>query len=205
MTNNLYSLPSAVGAMLVLLLCGCGRELANVPPRNTIICCFGDSLVSGVGAKEAESYPAHLAQITGRPVQAWGTSGDTTSDGVAKLARFAGSEFGIVIVTLGGNDILQRKPWDETRANLETIFQTLIDSGAVVVFTGITGPLNPTRNREYGKLCKAYGVLYIPEILDGIRNRDELMSDAIHPNADGYRRMAERIARELQQAGLLGV
>jgi acyl-CoA thioesterase-1 len=193
---------------ILLLLVGCGGpvQLANTPPQNLRICCFGDSLVEGVGAGGAENkYPAVLDSLLPghHEVVAWGTSGDTTADGLNKLPMFADQEFGIIVVTLGGNDILQRVHWDTTKANLHSLFQKLTGTGAVVVFTGVTGPLNPTRNSHYAKICKAEGVLLVPEILDGILNNSDLKADEIHPNAAGYRLMAERVAAALADASLL--
>jgi acyl-CoA thioesterase-1 len=193
--------------LLLLLLLGCGKPapLANTPPQSRRICCFGDSLVEGVGAGgKAHSYPAVLDELLpDYEVVALGRSGDTTADGLAKTAAFAGEKFGIIVVTLGGNYILQRVHWDTTKANLHAIFQALKESGAVVAFTGVTGPLNPTRNSHYAKICEAEGVLLIPEILDGILSHPELKADEVHPNAAGYRIVAERVAEALREAALL--
>jgi lysophospholipase L1-like esterase len=192
----------------LLLVVGCNRNrwpLTNAPPRATTIACFGDSLVAGVGAPAGESYPAQLAKRLDRPVAAHGKSGDTTADALPKAAGVAQRGYGIIVVTLGGNDILQRVQWSETERNLRQLFRDLQQGGAVVVFTGVTGPLNPSRNRLYRDLCREAGVLYIPEILDGILNNTDLKADEVHPNARGYQLMAERVATALQQAGLLGV
>ncbi len=185
---------------------GCGKapELTNIPPQNARICCFGDSLVHGTGAdSEDDSYPMQLAAITDRDVTKWGTPGDTTADALNKLSKFDGEPFGIIIVTLGGNDILKRLRWPDTEANLREIFRYLHATGAVLVFTGVTGPLNPTRDKIYADICEELGIVYIPEILDGIKNDGALMADPVHPNTAGYRRIAERIAMDLGEAGLL--
>ena len=191
----------------LLLFAGCGRPtpLSNLPPQNTRICCFGDSLVEGVGAGGDEfSYPAVLnSLLSNNEIVALGTSGDTTADGLSKTAMFADQKFGVIVVTLGGNDILQRVHWDTTKKNLHSIFQALKETGAVVVFTGVTGPLNPTRNKHYAKICDAEGVLMIPEILDGILSNPDLKADEVHPNAEGYRIMAKRVAAALKEAGLV--
>jgi lysophospholipase L1-like esterase len=192
---------------LAFLLVGCSGpvELANLPPQDTRICCFGDSLVAGVGAGDAKrTYPAVLdGLLPGNAVLAFGSSGDTTADGLTKVAKFANQKFGIVVVTLGGNDILQRVHWDSTKANLHSLFQQLKTTGAVVVFTGVTGPLNPTRNSHYAKICEAEGVLLVPEILKGILSDPDLKADEVHPNAEGYRLVAERVAGALREAGLV--
>jgi len=97
--------------LLFFLLSGCGRDvqLKNFPPQNRTICCFGDSLVYGTGASSTkESYPSVLGEITGLEVTNWGTPGDTTAQALPKCNEIPKQSFGIVIVTLGGNDILQR-------------------------------------------------------------------------------------------------
>ena len=190
---------------VALFLVGCSApEFRNNPPRNLRICCFGDSLVEGVGAsnRDKTSYAAQLGTMLGAEVTNWGTSGDTTGDGVRKLDRFQGQDFGIVVVTLGGNDILRRVHWQETKGNLETIFTRLTDAGHFVVFTGVVGPLNPTRSKHYGKLCEQFGVLYVPDVLDDVTGNPDMLADEIHPNDAGYRLMAERVARAIRDAGL---
>lgn len=194
-----------LSGLLGLLCIGCGEPtaLVNMPPRNGMVACFGDSLVAGVGASSPDaSYPSLLSHYLGQPVANLGRSGDTTGAGVARLAEFADSEFGVVIVTLGGNDILRRVHWDETVANLEHIFSFWQQNGAVVVFTGVIGPLNPTRDKHYAKLCEAAGVLYIADILDDILGNPPLMADEIHPNDKGYDLVAKRVAAALTNAGL---
>lgn len=193
-------------AWLLLILAftfGCGKPavVTNAPPRNASIACFGDSLVEGVGASSAKTtYPAQLGSMLGLPVVNLGQRGDTTADSVRRLAEFANSDYGIIIVTLGGNDILQRVHWDTTVENLRKIFAGLQETGAVVVFTGVTGPLNMTRDKHYGKLCEASGVLYVSEILNGVFGNSELMSDGIHPNDAGYERVAVKVAEALRVA-----
>ena len=199
--NNYFYLTIVNWIPLLLMVVSCGEtpQIKNYPPQNNEICCFGDSLVYGVGADSpADAYPDVLAKLTGRSVYNWGTSGDTTSDGLNKCIKFQERKFGAVIVTLGGNDILRRIRWEITKENLRKIFQLIQESGAVVVFTGVTGPLNPTREKLYGVICKEQGVLYIPEILKGIMNNTDLKSDEIHPNSEGYKLMAERVSRFME-------
>ena len=202
----LSKLNLALPFLLLILSFGCGSsiQLKNLPLQNNTICCFGDSLVYGVGAKTPEeSYPSILKILTNRDVSSWGTPGDTTEQALLKCAEFENHQFGMVIVTIGGNDILQRVRWEKTEKNLRLIFQKIQSTGAVVVFTGVTGPLNPTRNKLYRKICKKEGVHYIPEILDGITNDPALRADEVHPNSQGYKIMAERIVHSLKKADLL--
>ena len=204
------ALPASSRVIIILaasgwLTCGCRPKqvVANIPPQNEVICCFGDSLVAGYGASKDEAYPARLEVLTGQTVINMGSSGDTTKDGVARLKAFKPGEYGVIIVTLGGNDLLRRVDWEVTEQNLRQIFETLQGTGAAVVFTGVTMPLTSGRGKRYEALCKEMEVLYIPDLLDGILFNDDLKSDEIHPNAKGYQRIAERVAEILREENLL--
>lgn len=188
-----------------LLATSCGRTwpITHAPPPNPTICCFGDSLVVGYGAEQKESYPAVIAELTKQTVTSWGVSGETTGQALARTKKFKGRSFGLVIVTLGGNDILQRVAWADTERNLRTIFTDIQASGAVVAFTGVNGPLSVGLTDKYRNLCRSQGVYFIPDILAGILTNTDLKSDEIHPNAKGYRLMAERIVAALQKGHLL--
>jgi lysophospholipase L1-like esterase len=54
---------------------------------------------------------------------------------------------------------------------------------------------------DYEALAARTGSALIPDILDGMLGRRELMADAIHPNDRGYELMADRIEPVLR--GLL--
>ena len=144
-----------------------------------------------------------LGELIGREISALGTSGASTADGVDLCEQIATGACGVVIVTLGGNDIMQQVPYDETEKNLETIFMNLQGRGAVVVFTGVLSPLSLSRGRKYKALCKRMGVLFVPDIMAGIITNPRLRTDEVHPNAEGYRLIAERVATKLKTAGLV--
>ncbi len=176
------------------------EPLANVPPRPGPIVAFGDSLTQGVGARPEASYPAQLARLLGRPVINRGVAGETAAAALRRLERDVLAERpGVVLVLLGGNDLLQRNSADQAFAALEQIVERSIDSGAMVVLIGIEGL--PLVSEDFGSRFKAlarhHGCLYVPDILDGIFGRTALMADHIHPNAEGYALVAERVARAL--------
>ena len=50
----------------------------------------------------------------------------------------------------------------------------------------------------YEELCRTMDTVCIPNILDGVLGDQALMSDPIHPNDAGYRRMAELVYRALK-------
>ncbi|MDX9979030.1 MAG: GDSL-type esterase/lipase family protein [Lentisphaeria bacterium] len=198
--------------VVVLLLGGCFGwvnrpapkpnqwPIRNLPVGPGPIVCYGDSLVSGVGASSSrQTYPAQLGQLLGRPVQAQGTPGETTAGALASLRDGDGpKDAPLVVVTLGGNDILARTRLSVTEANLAEIFDLLHARGAVVAFTAIESPLSGQRGRSLAKLCRRHGVILVPDLLGDILGEDELMADPIHPNDAGYAIVAERIATALR-------
>ncbi|MFA4944834.1 MAG: GDSL-type esterase/lipase family protein [Lentisphaeria bacterium] len=163
------------------------------------ILCFGDSLVAGNGADSAETaYPAQLGQQLGREVTAAGFPGATTADALARLLDAPGLRAPVVVVTLGGNDLLNRVPFAATQENLAQIFRELQRRGAAVVYTGVTYPLLPRLTARQRRLCRETGVLFVPDLLGGLLGNPALMADSIHPNGEGYELVAGRVASAIR-------
>lgn len=172
--------------------------MRNHPPGPGPVLCFGDSLVAGVGADTAaDFFPRRLDERLNRRVAALGTPGMTTEEAVKRVRKDRRIVAPVVVVTLGGNDILQRVPLDETVENLRQLFAEFQRRGALVAYTGVDGPVG-SRTKRYRKLCRAHGVILVPSILKGIRDEPSLRSDQIHPNAKGYGVMAARAAEVLR-------
>jgi lysophospholipase L1-like esterase len=170
--------------------------IRNLPVQSGAVVCFGDSLVSGVGADTPEeTYPAKLERLLGREVVADGTPGETTGGALDVLKRGGGpQDVPLVIVTLGGNDMLNRVLLKSTLRNLAGIFEELQRRGSVVAFTVVESPISGGRGKALTKLCKKHGVIVVPDILGGILGRGKLKADPIHPNGKGYAIVAERVA-----------
>jgi hypothetical protein len=76
------------------------------------------------------------------------------------------------------------------------LFDSFIKQGAVVVFLAVRGGIfGSEREDMYERVAHAHGVLYVPDILEGILLKPELMHDGIHPNDAGYARIAERLGK----------
>lgn len=180
---------------------GTSDGVLNSPPRSGPIVAFGDSLTAGVGASRGSSYPEQLSRLIGLPVLERGRSGETAVQALARLETDVLAEDpSIVIVCLGGNDLLRNKDPEATFAALEEIVTKVTRSGAMAVLVGVEGV--PILTADFGKLYKDLasrtGCLLVPDILDGIFGRSKLMSDSIHPNDEGYGIMAERVAKKLR-------
>jgi len=169
-------------------------------PLPTIIA-FGDSLVTGYGASSAENPFMVLSASVGVPIMSLGVSGDTSANGLARVQQVIDAKPDIVIVVLGGNDALQRVPVEETEENLAMILKKLTDAGIRPVLVGVIGgfPKDPYASM-YERLSERFDAEFVPNVLSGLIGNDHYMSDAIHPNAAGYARMAERMLPVLVRA-----
>jgi acyl-CoA thioesterase-1 len=174
----------------------------NAPPGGGPIVALGDSLTAGFGVAPGRSFAEQLSAMIGRPIVNAGVNGDTVADGLRRLERdVLAHDPAIVIVCLGGNDLLRRNNADAAFASLETIVERIQDKGAMVVLVGVEGLalISADFGSRYADLAERRRCLYVPDILDGIWGRSNLMQgDNVHPNAEGARLMAERVAKALR-------
>lgn len=186
---------------------GCGEkvpQLTRLAPTDVIVA-FGDSLTFGTGAAEAESYPAVLASLVGRPVVRSGVPGEVTAQGLARLPEVIEEhQPRLMIVCLGGNDMLRKVGEAEIRSNLKTIIRTIKERGIAVVLIGVPKPALLTGAAEfYAEIAKEFGIPYEGKVVTSILYSPDMKADPIHPNAKGYRRMAEAVAGLLRKAGAI--
>ena len=189
-------------ALLALAAAGCGGAgpITNANPSGTSVIAFGDSLTAGYRVAEGEGWPERLSVLLGRPILNRGVSGDTTGDALARLERdVLADDPRVVLVCLGGNDMLRRLPADQQFDNLRTIIRRIQEKGALVVLIGTEGfkILSPVDyGARYEALARETGAVYVPDLMKGVLTDPALMADQIHPNARGYEKIARRIADE---------
>lgn len=168
--------------------------IKNYPPATGSIVAFGDSLVEGVGSPSTEGFILPLSEMLGEKIINMGVSGDTTVDGLNRLDKLIAEKPRVVLILLGGNDYIRKISSEKTFNNLRTIINTVQESGAVVVLLGVRGGLlSDSYEKSFEKLAEETGSAYVPDVLDGLFGRPALMSDAIHPNTEGYQRIAEKV------------
>lgn len=197
-TQAAIAVIAAAAVLFALWPSGVG-SVRNLESSGSAVIAFGDSLTAGVGASAGTDYPSRVAAATGIEIVNAGVSGDTTEDALARIEQDVLARTPrIVIVGLGGNDFLRQVPIATTEANLRTIVRRVQEAGAMVVLLGFSFPtFGPRYDAMYEKVADEEGCLLVPDVLDGILNDAKLKSDEIHPNADGYAIMAERIAAPL--------
>lgn len=190
---------------ITLLLSGCGGSTPKVAKlaATDVVLAFGDSLTYGTGAKAEESYPAVLSQLLGRTVIRAGVPGEQTAGGLQRLpGALDEHQPRLVIVCLGGNDMLRKGSPAVIEANLRAMLKEIRGRGLDAVLVGVPAPGLITSAPEfYEKLAREFGIPYEGKIVTSVLYKPELKSDPIHPNADGYRRMAEAVAKLLRDAG----
>jgi len=177
-------------------------EFVPTPTFPPTVVAFGDSLTAGVGASSnATNYPSLLSNWLDLPVINEGVSGDTTADALARIDDIVAYNPDIVIVFLGGNDILQFIDLEVTITNLTEIIMVLRNEGAHIVLVGTHNTtFQSAREAAFRALASEMDVLYVPEALRGILGVPDLLDDPVHPNDEGYRILAERIFEETAEA-----
>src|SRR5580698_2010596 len=98
--------------------------------RGQVVTILGDSITAGYGLPQADALPVQLhaaLEKLGAPniVRGAGVSGDTTADGASRMDFSIRPDTAVVVVALGGNDILQGVDAKITRANLDRILTRL--------------------------------------------------------------------------------
>lgn len=175
--------------------------MTNLGSKGSAVIAFGDSLTAGYGASNGEDYPSRLSTLAGVPVVNAGVSGDTTDAALKRLDPDVLSKNPrIVIVGLGGNDFLRGVPISSTETNLRTIVRQIQNGGAMVVLLGFSFPsITADYEGMYETVARGEGCLLVPGSLKGILTDPKLKSDEIHPNAQGYALMAERVSEPFRK------
>ena len=192
--------------LLALVIAACGARTRLEPlPREAVLLAFGDSLTYGTGAAEAESYPAQLESLIGRRVVRAGVPGEVTAQALARLpGALDESAPRLVLLCIGGNDFLRRLGNEQAERNVRAMIELARRRGIDVLLIGTPEPgLFPSPPAFYAALAKDLHIPYEGEVITEVLKDARLKSDPIHPNAAGYRVIAERVAAVLRKNGAL--
>jgi len=196
----------AYALALVCALAGCGRTPQLVPlAADSVVLAFGDSLTYGTGASAAESYPAQLESLIGRRVVREGVPGEVSA---AALARLPGALDAhapkLLILCIGGNDFLRNLGKSAAAGNVREMVRMTRERGIDVVLIGTPEKgIMVTPPDFYAEIAESFRIPYEGKVIGQVLRDSALKSDPIHPNAQGYRLIAERLAALLREAGAL--
>jgi acyl-CoA thioesterase-1 len=201
----------------LLLFTSCDSDYRYAPlPRASNVVILGDSLTFGTGAAEGEDYVTLLANKTGWNIINAGVPGDTSVDGLERLAEFLDAHLSgeqkidLLIVELGGNDFLKRAPQAEVIKNLKSILSQAKANGIQTVLIAIPefSPLGAafgtlSDHPLYKKLAEDTNTPLLENVFTDVLSKNSLKADSIHPNAAGYRAVAKSIQQALIRLGFV--
>jgi lysophospholipase L1-like esterase len=195
---------------LAFCLCACGAPPGVPLPAGATVLVVGNSITAGYGLDPTSAWPARLSELTGWRVVAAGVSGDTTAGGRARLPALLDEHApALVVIELGGNDLLRRVPDATIAGNLDEMIRLARARGARLALVAAPKPtalgavagLSPAG--VYREVARRNGIPLAEEALAGVLSDERLRQDPLHPNAAGHDALARRVADELRAAGLV--
>jgi len=191
-------------------LAGCGNARESALSAGSAVLVIGDSITAGYGVVPDEAWPANLARSTGWNVIAAGVSGDRSEGGRARLPALLDEHApALVIIELGGNDMLRRVPDGDIVANLDAMIEAARGRGAKVVLMAVPRPnalgaltgLAPAP--FYRELAQRRKVALIEKALPAVLSDSQLKLDPLHPTVQGHRVLADSAVAELAGIGFV--
>ena len=176
------------------------RELAKLNTADKILA-FGDSITYGYGEDKDESYPYILSQISSTHIINAGINGDTSQEALQRLpALLEDSSIKLILLCLGGNDILQKRPLAELKSNLKKMVQMAKAKNIDVILISVpkVSLLGLSSLALYSTVADEENIELMDDVLVHVLSRSSLKNDYIHPNAKGYKYIANEIYEYLQ-------
>jgi len=197
-----------IGFAATVSMTGCGSEPTQTAlPEGSTVVALGDSLTYGYGANDETAYPTVLAELSKWNVINAGVNGDTSADVLYRVNKVVQQNPDLVLLGVGGNDVLQRIAPDTTRANIIATIDTLQFKNIDVVLIAephlSTSALfgKASDNPLYKDIAESEGVPLYSDGWSTVLSDDALKSDKIHANAAGYRQFAEGLHNYLKDEG----
>lgn len=196
---------------LAMLASACSRPGEERLAPGSVVLALGDSITAGYGIAHDRAWPAQLAARSGWTIVNAGVSGDTTSGALARLPELLDEHLPkLVIVEIGGNDMLRHVDARQIESNLRAIVDLAQQRGARVVLLGIPRPsaIAAATGRLsaadiYADIAKRSRSMIVLDAVAEVLSDGGLRLDPLHPNEDGHRRLAEMIERTFRDSGLL--
>jgi lysophospholipase L1-like esterase len=201
-----------LAALACAMLAACGKRPrhAAVPAGSTVLA-LGDSLTFGSGAPADATYPQRLAALTGWSIVNAGVPGDTSAQARARLAPLlAEHQPRLVLLSIGGNDLLRQVPEAETRAQIAAMLGEIRAAGSQAVLIAVPRPAvmaallrSLDDHPLYATLAAEHGVPLFAGGWAKVLSDPSLKADQIHANAAGYERFARDLHGFLRESGFV--
>ena len=195
--------------LALLLVAACSQPKQAALPPGAKVLALGDSLTAAHGVTPEQAWPALLGQRTGWVVINAGVSGDTSAAALQRLPPLLDEHNPqLVLVTLGGNDMLRRLPHGQTVANLGQMLTLAKARGAKAVLLATPKPSiagavfnNLSAADFYRQVAKEHQVPLIEDALPEVLSNTDLKADQLHPNAAGHALLSKKIFDGLAAIG----
>jgi len=194
-------LATALLAAMLIVLSGFELQHRSLPlisgmPSDHLVI-IGDSISAGIDPR-VPPWPTVMQATTGIRVKNLSSVGAFTAEGLGMAAKVE-SEDRVVLIEMGGNDLIGGVPSVQFGRSLDALLQKVTAPGRTVVMFEL--PLLPDRI-SYGqiqrRLAKKYGVWLIPKrYFTGVIGGANATSDGLHLLPEGTRRMATVVADAL--------
>jgi len=180
-------------------------SLNTLAEKQIKIMLYGDSLMAGYGLNQNENLSSVLAakfslEETVVLIINASVSGNTSSNGLARLDWSLGESPNIVILCLGANDMLRGIDPKYIKENLNTMISKINESGSKVILAGMRSPKSmggiyqQRFDQMYKEIAEEHGLTFMPFLLEGIAlEKKYLQDDYKHPNALGIQVMANNL------------
>jgi lysophospholipase L1-like esterase len=161
---------------------------------------IGDSISAGMGDDD-RAWPTVLGMAAGIPVTNLAMDGATVADGLSQALRVAETR-AVVLVEIGGNDLLSGLPVREFTARLEALLASLRRPGRTIVMVELPCmPFSIGYGRAQRALANAYEIHLIPKrFFTRVLGAPGATTDGLHLSVAGARLMADTILSILRSA-----
>ena len=181
LVGALMELPYQFGPRLEIL----GRPTLHV---------IGDSVTAGMGDRALETWPQILARSRNIEVKDYSRPGATVRSALEQAKQLPAAG-GVVLLEIGGNDVLGSTSATEFEQSLELLLRKVCTPGRVVLMLEL--PLPPFQNpygRAQRRLAAEHGVHLVPKrfFAEALAAQDATI-DSIHLSKSGREQMAERV------------
>lgn len=200
-------------AAAIVFAAACGSKAKeDAIPQGSRVLALGDSLTEGAGVAPEEAWPSLLASRTGWMVINGGVSGDTSAGALVRLPGLLEEHNPVlVLVALGGNDMLRRIPQEETVANLAQIIAMIRAHGAKPVLLATPRPSvggavfqSLSAADFYRQLADEQHVPMIEDAIAEVLSDPKMKGDPLHPNVAGHAILSGKIFDALKSIGYAG-
>lgn len=197
--KNFYQLIIII--LTVMTATACGKKSDAFLLSSDVIVAVGDSLTYGYGTTLDKSYPSVLSKKIGMTVINEGINGDTSIGVLNRIEDIIKNHNPrMIILGIGGNDMLRRTPREETIRNINKTIEIIKAANIIPIilaepepsiFGATVGSLSDAD--FYKEIASKQNVFIIENTFSKYLSNNDYKSDPIHLNEKGYALVAKDV------------